>query len=55
MTPMLDFADKDFKADTITAQGYLENMLIMNKMKSSVEKNSHKELNINSTNQKCNI
>lgn len=31
---MLELADKDFKADIITAQGYQENMLVMKKMQS---------------------
>lgn len=31
---MLELADKDFKADIITTQGYQENILVMKKMKS---------------------
>lgn len=51
---MLELADKDFKAGIITAQGYQEDTLIINKMKSQ-NLETRKELNINSTNQKCNI
>lgn len=51
---MLELADKDFKADIITAQGHQDNMLLIKKMQSLQKLETHTQ-KLNPTNQKCNI